>query len=346
MLDQERDLDGVLIATPDHTHAYISAYCMRAGLPVYCEKPLTHNIWEARQLRKIAAETGVATQMGNQLHSSEGIRKTVEYLKSDVIGKVKEVHVWVGASRWAVEIKGLPKEEHSIPSGLNWDLWLGPRAMRPFHSTFAPVSWRDYWEFGAGAMGDFGCHDLDAVVWGLDLDLPKSVQLFPAGYTDEHVAPYGEIGYFEFEHKNEPLPLTWYTGGLRPKIPDGMPADIELGGRGAIYVGEKGVMYYEGRGQAPKLFPEALEESTTNLSFTLPETNGHWRDWIDAIKGGPTPSSHFTYATHLTEITLLGVLSLRLGSKKVHWDAESMTAIGMPEADQYIKEEMREGWAF
>lgn len=346
MLEQESALDAVLCATPDHTHAYVSLQAMRAGKHVYCEKPLTHNIWEARQVGKVAQETGLATQMGNQLHSSEGIRTTVEYLRAGVLGEIREVHAWVPATRWTNSLEGVPKGRSPLPADLDWDLWLGPRRYRPFHEVYAPVSWRDFWDFGCGAMGDFGCHDLDAAVWGLDLPAPESVELFPAGYSDQHITPYGEIGYYKFPAREgqHSIQLTWYSGGLRPQHPELLPEDLSLSTRGALYVGEKGIMLYEGRGLPPKLFPESLEENTTTIPTTLAATNGHHRDWIDAIKGGPAASSNFEYGAHLTEITLLGVLSLRLGGKKIHWDATNMKAKGLPEADLFIREAVREGW--
>ncbi|MEM7371595.1 MAG: Gfo/Idh/MocA family oxidoreductase [Bacteroidota bacterium] len=345
MLEQESGLDAVLCATPDHTHAYVSLMSMRAGKHVYCEKPLTHNIWEAREVRKVAKETGLATQMGNQLHSSKGIRLTVEYLRAGAIGKVHEVHAWVGATRWTVGLTAVPSNSHPVPQGLDWDVWLGPRAKRDFHSTYAPVSWRDYWDFGCGGMGDFGCHDLDAAVWGLDLDAPNQIMLHPAGYSDQDIVPYGEIGYFHFPARGEQaaVKLNWYTGGLKPDVPEMLPQDLVLAGRGALYVGEKGMMLYEGSGKAPRLFPEELNRSFSLTEPSLAPTNGHHRDWIDAIKGGAPASSNFDYGARLTEITLLGVLSLRMG-KKILWDSENMKARGLPEADAFIQEKVRKGW--
>jgi len=343
MLARENSLDAVLCATPDHLHAYVSILSMRAGKHVYCEKPLTHNIYEARLVGKLAAESGLATQLGNQLHSTPTIRNAVEYLRSGVIGAVREVHSWVPATRWNVGLKEVPKEGETPPKGLDWDLWTGPRAMRPFHGLYAPVTWRDFWDFGLGALGDFGCHDLDAAVWGLDLGLPESIQVFPAGFGNADIIPYGEIGYFSFPGKSssQPLQLTWYSGGLLPNKPDQIPEDFRFARRGAMYIGEKGVMV-TGNGPKPRLFPEGKIDPT--ITYTLPPTMGHHRDWIDAIKGGPKPSSPFEYGAHLTEITLLGVLSLRLGSERIRWDAEKMKAQGLPQADAYIRESVRQGW--
>ncbi|MDH3650930.1 MAG: Gfo/Idh/MocA family oxidoreductase [Saprospiraceae bacterium] len=346
MLEAESALDAILCATPDHTHAYVSILAMRAGKHVYCEKPLTHNIWEARLVQRVARETGLATQMGNQLHSVEGIRQSVEYLRAQVIGAVHEVHSWVPATRWTAGLQGLPTGTSPIPKGLDWDLWLGPRASRPFHEVYAPVTWRDFWDFGCGAMGDFGCHDLDAAVWGLNLAAPESVELFPAGYNDQDIAPHGEIGYYRFPARGDqqPVQVTWYSGGLRPAHPALLPDDISLSPRGALYVGEKGIMLYEGRGQAPKVFPKSLMDSVDLSQPSIAPTKGHHADWIAAIQGGESASSNFEYAARLTEITLLGVLSLRLGGKKIHWDAVNMKVKGMSEADRFIREPVREGW--
>lgn len=346
MLDEDPALDAILCATPDHIHAYVTIKALQAGKHVYCEKPLTHNIWEAREVAKLTRSTGLATQMGNQLHSSTGIRTTVEYLRAGVIGKVLQVHAWVPASRWTIGLTGLPAGGTATPEGFDWDLWQGPRSKREFNNVYAPVTWRDFWDFGCGAMGDFGCHDLDAAVWGLDLGAPESVEVFPAGFSDKDITPYGEIGYYQWPGTTEqgPLKLTWYSGGLRPPRPHQLPEEITLSSRGALYVGEKGIMLYQGRGEAPSLFPESLNRSTEGLKPTIAPTSGHHRDWVDAIKGNGVASSNFEYGARLTEITLLGVLSLRVGGKKIYWDAHAMKAKGLPEADRFIRETVREGW--
>ncbi len=346
MLDKESALDAVLCATPDHTHAYVTLQAMRAGKHVYCEKPLTHNLWEARMVRKVAKETGMATQMGNQLHSTPNIRNAVEYLRAGVVGKVKEVHSWVPATRWIKELEGMPGGTAATPKGLDWDLWLGPRSKRSFNEAYAPVTWRDFWEFGCGALGDFGCHDMDAATWGLDLPSPESVEVHPAGFSDENITPYGEIGYYQFPaHKgNPPVYLNWYSGGLRPPLPEMVPEDFTFARRGAMYVGEKGVMITGGNSPVPQVFPKQLDESFKMPEATISATNGHHQDWVDAIKGGAAASSNFEYATRLTEITLLGVLSLRLGGQKIYWDSDNLEAKGLPEANRFIREAVREGW--
>ncbi len=316
MLDKESSLDAILCATPDHTHAFVSIHAMRSGKHVYCEKPLTHNIWEARELKRLAKETGLATQLGNQGHSSPSVRNTVEHLRAGTIGTIQSIHAWVPASRWIRSLDGLPDGSSPIPYDFNWDLWLGPRSYRPFHHAYAPVTWRDFWEFGCGALGDFGCHDMDAAVWGLDLPLPSTVTIRPAGLSTEDIAPYGEIGYYRFPAtlQQKAIDLTWYSGGLQPARPEIVPADFTFVNRGAMYIGEKGVMITDRSSEQPTFFPNALGQSPPT---TLSPTQGHHRDWVDAIKGGPPASSHFDYGAHLTEITLLGVLSLRMGGQEI-----------------------------
>ncbi|MEZ6063701.1 MAG: Gfo/Idh/MocA family oxidoreductase, partial [Planctomycetaceae bacterium] len=345
MLDQATDVDAVLCATPDHTHAVVSVAAMRAGRHVYCEKPLTHNVAEARLVARVARETGLATQMGNQGHSNDGIRQTVEWVQAGAIGNVTAVHAWVPATRWNVGLKGAPTTADRPPAGLDWDLWLGPRDDRPFHSTYAPVSWRDYWQFGCGAMGDFGCHDLDSACWALNLKAPDVVEMHPAGYMDKDIAPYGEIGYFDFSERGDQkaVRITWYSGGLQPPRPGELPVGLELPRRGVLFVGDRGILVCGGAGGPAELFPESRRAEFTPPQPTIPRSNGHHRDWIDAIKGGPAASSNFEYGARLTEITLLGVASLRTG-KRLVWDYDNMTAKGVPEAEVVLNGSYRPGW--
>ena len=345
MLEKE-ELDGIVCSTPDHTHAYISLLAMRAGKHVYCEKPLTHNIWEAREVQKVAKETGLATQMGNSGHSADGIRQTVEYLRAGAIGKVDEIHAWVPATRWVPSLRGLPEGKSTMPVNFDWDLWLGPREPRPFHEHYVPVTWRDFWDFGCGALGDFGCHDMDASVWAFNLSAPERVAIHPAGFSNADIAPYGEIGYYDFPAQGDQaaVKLTWYSGGLQPKRPDILPQGVNLPRRGTMFVGDKGIIVNDGNQRVPQIYPESQAESFKPPKQSIPRSNGHFRDWIDAIQGGPAASANFEYGARLTEITLLGVLSLRMGGQPIYWNAEQMKAKGLPEADQYIRESVRQDW--
>ncbi len=337
--------DAILCATPDHLHATVSVAAMRAGKHVYCEKPLTHNIAEARLVAKVAKESKVATQMGNQGHSTDAIRQTVEWIRAGAIGNVSEVHAWVGATRWNPTLSGRPKDPMPVPKGLNWDLWLGPRKAVPFHSAYAPVSWRDFWDYGLGAMGDFGCHDMDSAVWALDLPAPKSVEMFPAGQMNDDIIPFGEVGYFDFEQKNgKPLRLTWYSGGPRPATPAAMVASGKrLPGRGVMFVGDKGKLLCGGAGGKPVLIQSEPGADNSPPEPTIKRSNGHHRDWIDAAKGGPEASSNFSYGAHLTEITLLGVAALR-ERKRILYDAAKMQITNSERSDQLIHGDYRNGW--
>lgn len=347
MLETEKDIDAIVCSTPDHTHAYISILAMQMDKHVYCEKPLTHNIWEARKVRELATARGLATQMGNSGHSRDGIRSTVEYIRAGIIGPIKEVHAWVPATRWLPGREGLPKGSTPLPDGMDWDLWLGPTEKIPYHSDFSPVTWRDFWIFGCGALGDFGCHDLDAATWALNLQAPVSVEVKPAGLSNSEIAPYGEIGYYKFDKMGDQkeVDLTWYSGGLQPPRPELLPDNEELPRRGTMFVGEKGLILNDGGNRFPIVYPESLRESERPAP-TIPRSNGHFRDWIDAIKDGSESSANFAYGARLTEITLLGVLSLRLGGQKIYWDAKAMKAIGLDNADKLIREPVRKGWEF
>jgi predicted dehydrogenase len=344
MLEKEKDIDAVLCATPDHLHAYVSLVSMRAGKHVYCEKPLTHNIAEARLVAAVAEETKVATQMGNQGHSTNGMRETVEWIQGGAIGPVRHVHAWVGTSRWNPTLQGRPGGS-AAPSGLNWDLWLGPREARPFDRAYAPVAWRDFWAFGSSALGDFGCHDLDAATWALDLKTPLRIEASPAGHMDADIAPYGSLATYHFGPRGDmpPVVLHWYDGGLKPPTPEALPAGTALPARGVLFLGDDGAILCGGAGQPPKLLPADRQSSFTPPKPTLARSNGHHRDWLDAIKGGPAASSNFSYGARLTEITLLGVAALRT-RKVIDWDAEAIKARGLPEADAIFRESYRKGW--
>lgn len=344
MLEKEKDLDAVLCATPDHTHAFVSVHSMRAGKHVYCEKPLTHNVWEARQVAKVAKETGVATQMGSQGHSSEGTRETIEYIQAGAIGEIREVYVWVPATRYNYDLRGYPTDTPPLPAGLNWDLWLGPAAEKAYHPAYHPFSWRDFWAFGSSGMGDFGTHDMNSAVRALELWSPTLVEGHSIGFSNSEIAPYGSQVHFHFpaNDKRPGVRLTWFTGGAMPPQLDALEG-FPLPRRGALYIGDKGVIQHDGSGGTPRLFPTARRQEFGKPEARLKRSNGHHRDWIDACKGGEPASCPFDYGAQLTETVLLGVLSQRMG-KPIKWDAENMKATGLPEADAFIREANRPGW--
>jgi predicted dehydrogenase len=347
MLEKEKAIDAILCATPDHLHAYVCATVMRQGKHVYCEKPLTHNVWEARTIAKIAKETGVATQLGNQGHSGDFIRTTCEMIWAGAIGDVREVHAWTNASRWnKAHLGGRPPAEPT-PKGLNWDLWLGPREARPFSSAYSPVSWRDFWDFGTAPIGDFFCHNFDPACWALDLREPLSIEAYAAGGVDSYIAPVGGIYTYHFgpRGKMPAVKFTWYEGGLMPARPEIMEEDDQLGagGNGTLFVGDKGLLTCAGWGGRPTLLPGSRDAEYKRPAKTLPRSKGHHRDWLDACKGGTPASSNFEYGAALTEVGLLGLVALRVG-KKINWDAKAMKATNAPAADHFIKESYRPGW--
>ncbi len=346
MLDREPSIDAIVCATPDHLHAYVSIYAMRKGKHVYCEKPLGHNIREVRKMAQVAAETGVATQMGNIGHARDGMREAVEWLKDGAIGPVLEAHAWVGAGRWSKWMVTPPEDTPPVPEGCNWDLWLGPRPSRPYHPTLTPVRWRDYWSFGLGAIGDFVCHDMDVICWALDLHSPHLVEAFAADKTHPDLIPHGSICHYWFKSRSRrpAVKVCWYDGGLRPPTPDNWPADVEWPKRGCMFVGEKGLLVCPGLGATPFLVPAKLAKTYTPPAPSIPRSPGHHREWIDACKGGKPGGTEFGYSARLTELALLGVLALRTG-KRINWDTKNMRAVDCPEADAIINgEPYRKGW--
>ncbi|MHB8973810.1 MAG: Gfo/Idh/MocA family protein [Pirellulaceae bacterium] len=345
MLEKEPAIDAVLCATPDHLHAYVSLIAMRAGKHMFCEKPLTHNVWEARRVAQVAKESGVATQMGNIGHSNVGIRVTCEWIWDGAIGPVREVHTWVGANRWNKQLTGRPTETPPVPAGVNWDLWIGPREPRPYHPAYTPVTWRDFWDFGGGGLGDFGCHDLDAACWALDLVAPTTVEARPAGNMDRDIVPHGELCYYNFGPRGDKpaVRVTWYDGGLQPPCPEELPRGSTLPGRGALFIGDKGKMLCDGAGGMPRLLPYEKTAEYQKPAESIPRSKGHHRDWLDACKGGTPASANFEYGARLTELTLLGIASLRTG-KKIYWDVANMQAVDEPEVAAVLKESYRSGW--
>ena len=347
MLEKEKAIDAVLCATPDHQHAFVCVTAMRQGKHVYCEKPLTHNVWEARQVAKIAKETGVATQLGNQGHSGDFIRQTCEMLWDGAIGDVREVHAWTTASRWNKQFTGGRPPAESVPKGVNWDLWLGPREARPYSSLYTPVSWRDFWDFGTAPIGDFFCHNFDPALWALDLREPLSIEAFGAGGVDSYIAPVGGLYTYRFGSRGKmpPVKFMWYEGGLMPARPEGLDEDDQLGanGNGILFVGDKGMLTCAGWAGRPTLLPGSRDAAYQRPARTLPRSKGHHRDWLDACKGGQPASANFEYGAALSEVGLLGLVAMRL-RKTVYWDVKAMKATNAPEADKFLKESCRPGW--
>jgi predicted dehydrogenase len=355
MLDKEaKNIDAVTVGTPDHIHAVAAMAAIRAGKHVYCQKPLTHTLHECRELTKAAKAAGVATQMGNQGHASEGSRLTNEWIQAGVIGEVREVHVWSdrAGTLWKQGI-GRPKEAPPVPSTLDWNLWLGPVAERPYHPAYLPVLWRGWRDFGTGALGDMGCHIIDHPVWALELGAPTSVEATATldgstidGKPNFETYPIAAIITYEFAARGNlpPVRMTWYEGGLMPPTPAEMPADARLPGNGVLYVGSKGKMYHSSHGGMPELLPRALHEQAKSVPKTMARSPGHYEEWIAACKGGPRPVSNFDYAGPLTETVLLGVLALRAPDRRLEWDSANQKVRNAPELDQFVHIEYRKGW--
>ncbi len=352
MLEKEKAIDAVLIATPDHLHAYVSVLAMKAGKHVYCEKPLTHCVWEARAVARVAAETGVATQMGNQGRSSEGHRQTAEWIWDGAIGAVREVHAWNSslslAPVWRPEVP--PSGRPEAPRGLDWDLWLGPRDPRPWHPAYAPVTWRGFWAFGGGALPDMAIHHLDPAFNALSLEAPETVETSAAGGVDADLCSHGLLVTWRFaaNEKRGPLTVHWYDGGLRPPTPPGIDADdprqrLGEGENGVLFVGERGLITCAGWSGMPRLLPLELHRSYVRPAKTIPRVEGHHADWLQACKGGKPASSNFGYGARLTEFILLGNVALRTG-KRLDWNAAEMKATNAPAADRFLRDTYRAGW--
>jgi predicted dehydrogenase len=356
MIDKEaKNVDAVTVGTPDHIHAVAAMAAIRAGKHVYCQKPLTHTLFECRQLTKAAHKAGVATQMGNQGHATEGARLTNEWIQAGVIGDVREVHVWTDrAGRWWKQGTLRPTDTPPVPSTLDWNLWLGPIRERPYHAAYAPSLWRGWWDFGTGAMGDMGCHIIDHPVWALRPGPPTSVEsrttldgtLLEGDKLNFETYPVAAMIFYNFPARGKlpPVRMTWYDGGLMPPAPAGMPDGQRLPDNGVLYIGSKGVMYHSSHGGMPEVLPASLKEKAAAVPKTMARSPGHYEEWIAACKGGPKPVSNFDYAGPMTEIALLGVLSLRSPGRRLEWDSDNLKIKNAPELNQYLHVEYRKGW--
>ncbi len=345
MLEKEKGIDAVVVSTPDHVHAAACLAAIERGKHLYCEKPLTHSIFETRMVTEAAKKAGVATQMGNQGHSGDAIRITMEWIRDGAIGTVREVHGWTidGGLSW-VDMVDRPEESPPVPKTLNWDFWLGPAPYRSYHPAYAPYNWRGWWDFGSGAIGDMACHNLDPAFWALNLGYPTSVEASATRLNDETV-PAGALYHYEFPARGNmpPVTLKWYDGGLMPPRLHELEEGRRMGGEGVYFVGDEGVIKCGGWGGTPRIIPESKMIAYKRPPKTIPRVPGHHQDWINACKGGNPASSNFDYSGPLTEAVLLGNVALRTG-KKIYWDGPNMKATNATEADQYIKPAFREGW--
>jgi len=395
MLEAQKDIDGVVVATPDHTHTVIAKAAMELGKHVYVEKPLTWSVHEARVLRETAARTKVVTQMGNHGHSSEGAALINEWIQAGVIGPVKEVQVWTNRPIWP---QGIPRPSKgavadapaggggsgnnwnsrlvnetlaaamvgdvSMPSGLEWDLFLGPAPEVAYHPIYHPFNWRGWVDWGTGAIGDMAAHLVDHPYWALGLRYPTSIEATSTPWgTDGQNTPVSyplstQIVYkFPVRGSQPPVTLTWNDGGLMPARPDLLPEDVPINrGGGVIFIGEKGLLMHGTYGANPKLYPASLMDVAAKVPKTYArfETSSegttqpakHRMNWADAIRGKAKNTCPFEYAGRLTETMLLGVVAMRTGQgKRIYYDGEAGRITNVAEANQYLQREYRKGWS-
>jgi predicted dehydrogenase len=350
MLEKEAEkIDAVVVGTPDHTHAPAAAMAMRLGKHVYCEKPLTHTVYEARVLANLAKEHKLVTQMGTQIHAGDNYRRVVELVQSGAIGKVREAHVWVGVNYTGRHYG----PAQPAPKNLDWDLWLGPAPQRPYSESVIggktevihPFNWRWFWEYGTGGLGDFGCHYMDLVHWALELRAPTKISADgPAPHPESTTA--GLMVKYEYPARGDlpPVALTWYDGGRRPEIldslkgTDGKPLNW---GSGQLFVGERGMIISD-YGRHLLLPVEKFADFKRPDPF-IPRSIGHHNEWIEAVKtGGPT-TCNFDYSGALTEAVLLGVAAYRSG-QTIEWDAANLKVTNALAAQEFIHKEYRKGW--
>ncbi len=361
-----KSIDAVVVSTPDHTHAVAAMAAMKLGKPVYCEKPLAHNIHEVRRLVETAREKGLPTQLGNQGHSADSIRRFCELIRAGAIGKVHTVHVQ-NRSVYSM-IDSLSKlKEHPVPDRLDWDLWLGPALFRPYSPLYEPGRWRFWSPFGSGCIGDWICHLVDPAFWALDLGAPSSVHakaddFDPKAHADTF--PKGARVTFKFPARGDrgPVTLVWHDGWEKMPRPPELEEDADFPSIGAVVLGEKGGIVYDSHGARNlRLFPEALAKETPTPPRTIPRVRGceeekpkghyddwmrgHHGDWTRAIREkGHTPSANFDYGGPLTELALLGNIAYRFLDQELQWDGPNAKFTNCPEANPFVNPPYREGW--
>jgi hypothetical protein len=356
VLDDSKDYDAVVVSTCEHTHAFATLPALQMGKHVYCEKPLTHGVWEARIVTEASKKAKVATQMGTQAHATDNWRRVVELIQAGTIGKVTEVHVWVHRT-WGWQSAGdaltyndiastqnRPTEEMAVPAYLDWDLWVGPAPMRPFHSIYFPgPKWYRWWDFGSGTMSDLGSHMNDIPFWALKLDAPRTIEAFGPPVHPE-IAPATFRAVYEYGPRGD-MPactLTWYQGQQEkpPQYQDGrVPPEYK---DGILFVGDKGMIV--GNHGKHALLPADKFKDFVRPEQTIPKSIGHHKEWIEAAKTDLKTTCPFSYSGPLTEANHLASIAYRLGTKKLEWDSKNLKCTNAPEADRLLKREYRKGW--
>jgi len=354
LYDYASEFDAVVVSTCEHTHAFATLPALQLGKHVYCEKPLTHDVWEARIIREAAEKAKVATQMGTQIHAGENYRRVVELVQTGAVGPVREVHVWVGrAWGWQskeeaeqakdiVFVQERPKEASPIPEGLDWDLWVGPAPMRPFNEVYFPgPKWYRWWDFGNGTMSDLGSHWVDLPFWALGLKAPLTITPEDGPPPHPEIAPASMQVAYEYGARGDqpPLRLTWYQGNCRPAL--WKEGAIPKWDSGVLFVGDKGMLLSDYEKHV--LLPEDKYKDFTPPAPFIPKSLGHHAEWIHACKTGDPTTCHFGYSGWLTEANHLGNVAYRVG-KKLEWDPVGLHATNAPEADPLLRREYRKGW--
>ena len=356
MFDKQKDIDAVVIATPDHTHAVIIMAAMARGKHVYCQKPLTHTVYEARKITEAARKYKVQTQMGNQGHSSDRIRLFKEWIDDGAIGDVTKVYAWtdrpVGGNTWSnFAVMARPKDTPPVPKSLDWDLWLGPVAYRPYHPEYHPMKWRAWLDFGTGALGDMGCHIIDPAFWALELGSPTSISATTTHWQKEvssQTFPRASIVTYEFpaRGKKPPVKLTWSDGRLLPPIPDELEKGRRVPNSGAFIIGDKGCIMHGSHGAgSARIIPETKMQEYKRPEQTIPRIQeGHEGDWIRACKDGRPASSDFEYGGALSEMALLGMIAIRVKDQKLQWDTGNLKFTNNDVANELLHIQYRDGW--
>ncbi|MFH2002689.1 MAG: Gfo/Idh/MocA family oxidoreductase [Planctomycetota bacterium] len=350
--EMHQQIDAVVISTPDHMHALPAMIAMQLGKHVYCEKPLTHDLYEARMLAKTAAEYGVATQMGNQGTSTDGFRAGVEAIRGGVIGKITEAHIWTNRPVWP---QGMPRptETPPVPEHLQWDLFIGTAPYRPYHPSYQPFNWRGWWDFGTGALGDMGCHTANMAFMGLQLRSPVSAEAKNSEFSRDSFPTWSVITLdFPARLDLPPVTWTWYDGSdkkpawVNEKL-SGLIHGEKLAGSGLVLIGDKGSLYSpDDYGENWLLQPKEKFEAMASVAPTLPRCSGqHHEEWIQACKGGAPAMSNFAYAGPLTETLLLGNVAMNTG-RKLDWDGANCKVTNCDDANALVRRNYRKGWAW
>lgn len=377
MLDKQKDIDAVTISTPDHNHAAAAVYAMQRGIHVYVQKPLTHNIYEARLLTEMAREQKIVSQMGNQGASNPEQLEIQKWISEKRIGTIRKVHVWTDRPVWPQGIAMPNADESQKPDTLNWDLWLGPAKETPFIPNLHPFNWRGWWNFGTGALGDMGCHLIDIPFKALGLRYPTDVECSIGSlYTQMWTPDYYPEGcpastyvslHFDATEKNESsIQMIWTDGGIKPVHPDELPTEVDIEPNGVIMMGDKGIITCNYYGQDPKLYVKGEPVISANKPTVTEPEYGHQKSWVEACKAGFNSTEHqaltssFDYSGPLTETVLMGNIAIRsyllqkqnntgqnefIGRKKLLWDGDNMKITNLEEANQFVGRSYREGWA-